>query len=232
VVRTASLVRAIHAHLPRLPAQHVAQSVQGIKASHVTRLHLRSRRWLVGGMPRPFRHGVVDHAHVRHAALGWTAAAGLLTYPRRIHAHTRTRLAVGVPVPSPRRRTAQHLPLLQMGSQLLPGRLGRALDRRFRQAHPREFRQNLLGRFRETVGQQARQTHRAFGSRRQALRSQAHDLVPREQTMSAAMAEVIGPPHRQFAQETHGGLGSIPLELSGLLATRAVDAASLVAVFF
>ena len=181
---------------------------------------------------RQLRHGIVDHAHVWHAAFGGAAAARLLPHACRIHAGICARFTFRILVPLPRRRAAENLSLIEMFTQTRAGRFGGALHRGLRQIQARQFRQHFFRCFLETVGQQARQTYGPFRAGRQSFVREAHVLIPRKQAGAAALAIIVPAFQRHFAQQAERRFGPIAMKLRGSLAMRTIYTASAIAVFF
>jgi len=100
----------VHAYLRRLPAQLQSQRGQVVQPGQVTDLHPRPRRGLVRGRRQQFRHRVVDHAYVGHAALGLGAVGSLLPHAGRVGADLSTGASLGIPVPGPGLGESQRLP--------------------------------------------------------------------------------------------------------------------------
>src|SRR5205807_576349 len=92
--------------------------------------------------------------------------------------------------------------------------------------------QHTLGGLPEAVAGRAGHADRLLRGRRQTLGGQPHRLVPGVDAMTTAVAQVIGSAAGDLPQQAQRLLRAIVLELGGLTAARAGDAAAPVAVFF
>src|SRR5262249_19779326 len=110
-------------------------------------------------------------------------------------------------------------------------RLGEPLHRRLTEANACQFLERALGGLAKTL-LNACQSSDFTNAERVALPCQRQLLVPGKVTLTAMLAVVIGAFEAHIVQQDHEGLGTIALELRGLLAAWAGHARALVALFF
>src|SRR5262249_14775579 len=222
---------AVHAHLGPLPPQRLAQPRQRLYPGQVAGLPRRPRALGPGPVTPVLGHGVVDHGHRGHAALGGAAVRALLAGPGQVGGDVGHGLALGVLVPGPVAGFAKGLTGCRSRADPLSRRLGGPLDGRFRDVQRRQPRQHLLGRLGET-GLHAGQADDLVGGGRQVMAEQPQALVLGAVAVPAARAVVVvaQQPHRP--QQADEAARAEALAAGRFVAAGATHAGALVPPFF
>ena len=205
------LLGVVPTDVRRLPPHFEPQFVQLIKTRGISHL----MRWQ---SPRiVLAAGVVNQAHVGHAALGLRAARALLAHARRIETHVRARFSLRVALPRPDALRAELGLRAQQLVQPRAGFLGRPLDSRFAQPQARHFHQHALGGLAKR-SERAGQGHDLRGGGRQIAPAHGQLQIPRHLTVVTAGTVVIGAPQSHFAQEADHSLAAPVNEPRGVTA--------------
>jgi hypothetical protein len=179
---------------------------------------------------RQVRHGIEHHGDVGHAALGATAAFGLLTNAGRVDAHVSAGRVPRVLVPRPGRWAAQGLVLVQQLRQALARRFTGSLYRRFRQPQRRHLRQQFLRGFLEALAGRPHEGHQLFCRGRQPFRRQTNRTIPGTNA-AAAMAVVVRAVQSERSQNAERLERTPPLKSCRLPTGRTVYSRPVVTVF-
>lgn len=99
--------------------------------------------------PRLRQLWIVNHPHIRHAALGPCTSWTLLTNTRRIETHIRTRLAARIMMPLPSAIGPKRVFRLQVRAHLFADGFSDSLHRGLAELHAQEYCQHAFAGLRE-----------------------------------------------------------------------------------
>ena len=205
-----------------------SQLRQRIQSRQITHAVTRLRQSLVSGRSRL---GIVDHAHIHHAAIDLRPVDSLHENAGGVQAHVSTGFPRSIAIPVPHLLGAEHRALLQQLAQSFADGLRGPFHRRFTQIEARQLVQRALGGFAEAF-LNPRQRRHFLSSGRQTLRRQTQGLIPRQISPVATDTMVVGTRQLDRSQQADNRLGPILDAPGTAVATRAAQARPLVPLFF